>query len=352
MGGKERLLVDFVERLDPDEFEVGICALGVETETSRILAGRGYRVWTLGRPPEARLDWGLVTRVHGVVAAMRPSVVHVHGLSSFFASIPCSLWGAPPVVFTCHFSLAPQIGTRRLVTAVLMRHVRAVVAVSNAAREVCKRAYHVPRRRLHMIYNGVDTVRFAPSDRAGSVPLTIGFCGVFRVEKQVPSLLEAVAALRAGGARASLLLVGDGPTRRDCQAASQALGLADCVEWAGSQRDVRPWLSRMDIFVLPSSQEAMPVALIEAMAMGLPVVASAVGGVPEIVLQGRSGLLFEPGNSGQLAAHLGRLTREPRLRAELGAQARRTVVERFSIDRMMLEYAGLYRAVSPTRTPV
>jgi glycosyltransferase involved in cell wall biosynthesis len=195
---------------------------------------------------------------------------------------------------------------------------------------------------VEVVYNGVDLLRFAappPADPA-AVPV-IGFCGVFRPEKQLPVLIEAFAQLRRQGLAARLLLVGDGPTMPECRARTEQCGVTEDVTFAGEQADVRAFLRRMDVFVLPSRNEAMPVALLEAMAMERAVVASNVGGIPEVIVDGESGLLTPSGDMQRLGSALAQLVTDPTLRRQLGIAARQRVEERFSLDAMMGQYAAI-----------
>ena len=168
-----------------------------------------------------------------------------------------------------------------------------------------------------------------------------------RPVKNLGLLLEACASLRARGVQFRCALIGDGPCRDELEAIRARLGLARVVELAGAaeQAEVLAWWQRATVAVLTSESEGMPVSLMEAAACGVPAVAVAVGGIPELIDDGVTGFLTPPGDAGKLAAALERLLCDPDLVARLGAAARRRVKERFSltgqVNRLLALWAEL-----------
>jgi glycosyltransferase involved in cell wall biosynthesis len=351
-GGIERLLVDFVHRLHSDEFEISLCILGRESETSRELSRHGCKVWCLGRS-EDRFDWDLYPRLVRLLSDYRPDVVHIHGNPGLLFAVPAARWvGLQRLVYTCHFSRSGHSWGKHALLGSLLRLVPVRVAVSRAAQRVLAEHYHLPPSMVEVVYNGVDLDRFQPRQHRGSsasAAPVIGFCGVFRPEKQIPLLIEAFARLRGEGRSARLLLVGDGPTMAECSEKVRRYDIEEHVTFAGEQVDVVPFMGQMDIVVLPSREEAMPVALLEAMALGKAVVASDIGGVPEIVEDGVSGLLVRAGDVEQLCSVLGRVLADDGARGRLGEGARRRIEARFSVTRMMGTYAEIYRRIGAAR---
>ena len=213
----------------------------------------------------------------------------------------------------------------------------------------------IPPARISFIPNGVDTARFTPLDSAAKQearhalglptgPLVV-FCGRLTQVKNLPLLLRAWALTAARQPEATLVLLGDGEERAVLTALRAELGLEARVHFAGAQVDVRPWLQCADVFVLPSKSEAMPVALLEAMACGLACVASAVGGVLDIITPEHNGLLVEVGDLAGLDQAFARLLAEPALRDTLGRQARADIEQRYSLDAVAQRFVALYRAM-------
>jgi glycosyltransferase involved in cell wall biosynthesis len=203
-----------------------------------------------------------------------------------------------------------------------------------------------------VLYNGVDTDWFsAPPEpgprgpRALRTRYVLGTVGRMRLEKQQILLIAATAALRAQGLDVGALFVGDGPERASIVAEIARQGLQDYVHLAGETRDVRPWLAQMDVFVLPSSTETFSNAALEAMASGVPVVCSRVGGMEELIGHG-GGVSFGAGNVAELTSVLARLLRDEMERRRMARGARRAALEHFSWDRTIDRFVSL---AAPTR---
>jgi glycosyltransferase involved in cell wall biosynthesis len=204
--------------------------------------------------------------------------------------------------------------------------------------------------RLALVYNSIDIERFAPVSEgsperaevlAGWSPV-IGSTAMLRPEKGVDTLVEAFASLTRKAPAAGLLLVGGGPLQVRLEARIRELGLEDRVYFAGPVTDVLPWLRRMDIFVLPSLSEALSNSLLEAMSVGCPAVASQAGGNPELVRDGETGYLFQPGDAAGLAGKLQLLVQDPALRARLAAAGRAFIAQNFSRERSLGVLSDLY----------
>jgi glycosyltransferase involved in cell wall biosynthesis len=176
----------------------------------------------------------------------------------------------------------------------------------------------------------------------------VGTVGRLEIRKGTDTLLEAAARLGSHGVeRWQLVLVGDGPMRGELEALAARLGIAERTLFVGARTDVRETLAALDVFVLPSRTEGMSNALLEAMAMACPVVATAVGGTPEVVTEGASGLLVPSEQPDAMAAAVARALRSPDLAATLGDGARRRAEERFGSRAMVRRLEEVYASVVP-----
>ena len=210
--------------------------------------------------------------------------------------------------------------------------------------------------RTDVIPSGVDTDRFHPTaDRAAAkralgldaAAPVIGTVGRLEPRKGTATLIAAVAALRDAGRRdVTALVVGDGPLRGELAADAERRGIASQVRLLGDRADVRDVLAALDVFVLPSRTEGMSNALLEAMSMALPVVATAVGGTPEVVADGRSGLLVPADDAAAMARAVDRVLAEPAFGATLGGAARRVVEDRYGARNMVRRLEAVYAAVA------
>jgi glycosyltransferase involved in cell wall biosynthesis len=161
--------------------------------------------------------------------------------------------------------------------------------------------------------------------------------------KRVSDVLISFKRLLDSGVDATLCMVGDGPDRVPAERDAKELGIAKSVLWTGYQRDVSPYYSMFDTLVLPSANEGTPVVAIEALAGGCPVVATRVGGVPDVVDDGEDGVLVEVGDVDAIAAALALLARDPELRRRMGERGRELVVPRYRVERLIDDVDSLYR---------
>jgi glycosyltransferase involved in cell wall biosynthesis len=228
-----------------------------------------------------------------------------------------------------------------------------VVAVSPTIADATRRERGLRPERILTIENGVDVSALEASlhlrdesRRAwGLAPETpaVGVVGHLSPIKGHADFLQAAAQVAAADPRVRFFLVGDGPLRPSLEALAGALGMADRVVFTGARKDAARLLAMLDIFVLPSHAEGMSNALLEAMAMGLPVVATAVGGNPDVVRDGVTGLLVPPRQPRALAGALAELLADPAAATALGAQARCRVRQELTLERMLSRYEQLYR---------
>jgi glycosyltransferase involved in cell wall biosynthesis len=222
------------------------------------------------------------------------------------------------------------------------RAAHAVVANSSAARDQLARE-GVPAGKLRLIANGLDAGRFVPVTMRRNIRRIVMVANL-RPEKGQDTLLAAAPRILARYPDASFTFVGDGPRREALELLTRALGISERVRFMGEGRDVAAILAAHDLFVLPSRSEAFPNALIEAMATGLPVVATAVGGIPEVVRPGINGQLVRPDDERVLADAVLTLMDNPAAAAALGRAARADVERHYTIDRMVERFEQLYLA--------
>jgi glycosyltransferase involved in cell wall biosynthesis len=242
---------------------------------------------------------------------------------------------------------------RRLAWMVTARLATAITAVSEEAADLLSRHARIPRTRIAVIPNGVDTDVLCPGPRAGvlravGVPdgaFVIGTVGRLDPIKGHVHLLGAAAEVVTKHPRCHFVFVGQGPAGDALAEQASALGLNGHVHFLGARNDILQLLREMDIFVLPSLSEGMSNALLEAMATGLPCVATSVGGNKELVRHRHSGFLVPPASARHLAAAIVRLAGDASMRARLGAAAREAVSNTFSLHAMIEAHHALYAKV-------
>jgi glycosyltransferase involved in cell wall biosynthesis len=227
------------------------------------------------------------------------------------------------------------------------------VAVTPALARVALKSGDCDGPRLHVVPNGVDLTRFKPSRRARAqarlelgIPgdaWVVGTVGRLSPEKAQGLLVDAMAAQL--GDRRQLVLVGDGPERAALTARIAATGKARHIHMTGARSDVQNMLAAFDAFALTSRTEGLPLVLLEAMAMGLPVVSTAVGGIPDLVEHRVTGFLLPSGDVARLSRQLAMLANDYTLSRQVGEAGRRQVLARYSLDRMANEYEALYTSL-------
>jgi glycosyltransferase involved in cell wall biosynthesis len=351
-GGAERHLLEMWRRIDRSRFEVEIVCMraeGLFLDDVRALGwplhdlGVGRRIYGLSGIR------GLVRLVHHALR-FRPDVIHGYLFGpNLLAALAGRLARVPAVVIAKRnvdaFETPRQIAVQRF-AARLATH---VTAVSEAvARTVVDLG--VPRERITVIPNGVDASRFAARDgTAANGGPVIGSVGCLAPRKDYATLLEALALLGARGAGWRAELVGDGPERGALEARARSLGLEGRVRFLGERDDIERLLAGFDVFVLSSREEGIPNALLEAMAAGLPSVATAVGGTPEVLSDGETGWLVPAGAPAALAAALAEALEGRDEAARRGRAARRRVLEEMDIGVMVRRHEAFYERLAGAR---
>jgi glycosyltransferase involved in cell wall biosynthesis len=259
-----------------------------------------------------------------------------------------------PVIYTEHNLLERYHWLTRSGNRRTWRMQNQVIAVSNEvlASVEYNALNSVPVR---VIQNGVDINSFSRHLSAGvpvreqwSIPLdapVVGTVAVFTAKKKLDEWLRVASEVHEKNPEVHFLIVGDGPLRSELDTLKLDLGLRQVVHFVGLQEDVRSFLTAMDVYLMSSQYEGLPIALLEAMAMELPVVATAVGGVPEVVKEGKTGFLVPAGRPGELAAAAKKLLEDPDMGQAMGRAGRTMVKEKFSMERMVRQTEEVYLEV-------
>jgi glycosyltransferase involved in cell wall biosynthesis len=277
----------------------------------------------------------------------RPHILHASSSKAgVLGRLAGWLTGVPIRIFTVHgWAFSASHGAISVLYRWAERLVKAVTTVTICVAE-SERASGLAARSCEeettvVIHNGVDPSA-APSRRRldGGSPRIVSV-GRLQEPKDPLTLVRALGSLRGGSFAA--VIVGDGPDRPAVAAEVERLGLGHAAQLAGERHDIADLLVAADIFVLSTRSEGLPLSILEAMSAGLPVVASRVGGIPELVVDGETGLLVPPGDPSSLATAIERLMEEPALRDRLGAAGRARVEELFDLGRCRREHLELYR---------
>jgi glycosyltransferase involved in cell wall biosynthesis len=344
VGGAERLLLE----MSPDMGATDLTIVAVELGSGELLpafaeAGLGPRVLA-GSFKDPR--W--ILRLRTLIRSERPDLVHAH-LPVAGIGTRLALLGLPvPLVYTEHNPWKTYHPLTRWGNAGSIRLTGAIVAVSDQVRGsiMGSRLGRALADRTTTIHNGIDADRVrreAEEDPTGIGAATFGaIISLQRPQKGADVLVRAVSILQADFPGNRCVILGEGPFLAPVRRLAEKLGVASAIEFPGRRMDARAIMSRLEVVVLPSRNEGLPLVLLEAMALGRPVVASAVGGIPEVIEDGVNGLLVRPDDPTGLAAAIARLLGDPDLRASMSAAARRTVEQRWSLHETAERYLALY----------
>lgn len=288
----------------------------------------------------------------------RPDVVHVHSGVWLKAARAAHLSGKLPVVHTVHGLLDVEPWHEGLLKRAAARYTGAIVTVSEALRLDLQTRVRVATPVPRVILNGIDTVRFAPAPHTGHLrrligvdneARVIGHVGRFAPVKNHRLLIEAFARVASSLADVHLALIGDGELRPELEAQVAALNLSSRVHFVGEQRDVALVLPDLDLFVLCSLAEGTSISLLEALAAGIPCVATAVGGNVAVLANGQAGRLVASNDVDALAEAFREILSAPLLRRELASRARRRAEEEYGEGAMTRSYEAVYNAVIADR---
>ena len=358
-GGLENGVVNVINRLDPARFESSVCCLKRAGEFARRIEDPRVVVhemdWRGGNDPR------LALRLAALLRRTRPHVVHTRNAEPFFYGFPAAkLARVPALVHSEHGRAFDDRPSRFAVQRWMSRHTDAIFAVSGQLKADLVRHVGLPDAAIEVLHNGVDLSRFDATGRASAdapersraalrrswgVPdgtLVVGSVGRLAAVKNYSLLVRAAAS---SGLDVHLVFAGEGPERASLTALADSLGIAARMHLLGHCNDVDRVLGALDVFVLPSFSEGMSNTLLEAMAAGVPPIASAVGGNGEIVRDGVDGRLFASDDEAGLAACLVALCRDDAQRSRLAAAARERVHATFDIRRMIERYEQLYERV-------
>jgi glycosyltransferase involved in cell wall biosynthesis len=358
-GGAEERIARLSRSLDPLEFRVTWIGFGPIEHGLFERAGEAVALWPIERDPARGVEWRLVASLARRLRALRPDVLHTHNWSTSLYGIGAARLAGIPVIYGDggRDDPAPPSMRRLAVMRALAPHVALFTAVCRSLGEDLQRSWGVGPERVQVIPSGVELLppnallSRAEARRALGLPeraWCVGaIAGRLRPVKRLPELIGAVGSLVRGGADVHLALIGDPAEHaEELHAQARRSGLATRMHLVGHVPRVARYLRALDVVVSASRFEGASNAILEAMAVGSAVLATAVGGTPELLRHGETGWLIPGDELSLLGPSLLRLLADEPLRARLGHAARAFVVGRHGIEAMAERHAALYRQVA------
>jgi len=363
-GGLENGLVNIINRSPPDRYRHVIICLTDATDFANRITVPDIEVIQLHKKPGQ--DWGLYGRLLKILLSLRPDIVHTRNLASLeMQGLTLLLPGVKCVHGEHGRDIHDLDGTNKkynFLRKILRPFIHRYIAVSKDLEGWLRDTVNVPEPKLRQIYNGVDSKKFHPYPIKETIPsiqkqlvpegflpnnpVVVGTVGRIAEVKNQKLLIAGIKCLLNSRPdlkdRLRVVLVGDGPLYNMLQAYVAELGLSDLIWMTGDREDIPELMQLMDIFVLPSLAEGISNTVLEAMATGLPVIATNVGGNPELISEGENGRLITVGDEQMLATVMGDLIDNPEARKLMGQNGLSKVKATFSWQKTVGEYLSVY----------
>lgn len=355
-------LLQLARHLDPAHHRLSIACFYESGPMQKRFESLGIPTFNLESPHEG--DPRAILRAKRLIDRLQPDIVHTHLLRADIFAGTAARWAGIPVILSTVYAVGHFRRSRRRRTDFLLDRVSAslpthILAVSEAVKRDCIDRLHLEPENVTVVHTGIEPpMQFDPESgrqmrerwRIGpDQPLVVTIARL-SYEKGIDTLIDAAAILHQSLPDARFVVVGDGPDERDLQRRIEARSVRGIVQLVGFTDDIWPALLAADVFCMPSKSEGMPNALLEAMAASRPIVANAVGGIPEAISHEANGLLCPPADPRSLADAIRRIISDRPLTARLGNEARTTIESRFLARDVAGRYAALYdRLLKTTR---
>ena len=357
-GGAERHILNLARTVDPRAVEITVCCL-FSAPFAGIATGAGIRAFAV--PMRHRFDFGVVKKLAEKIREGGFGLIHTHGVrANLLGRLAARQVGQKKVITTVHSLLERDYPGffSSLANGLVERSTRSLtdhfITVSQGLKDKLV-AGDVPADKITVIYNGIVPEEFSPPVEPGAALQEMGFAPHTPVVGIVARLhevkghryfLEAAREVLTARPDTRFVVVGDGPCRSALQEMACRLEIAGQVTFTGFVKDVRPLMSGLTLLVVSSLWEGFGLTAVEAMALGVPVVATEVGGLPEVVLHGETGMLVPPANTPALAKGILWMLDHPEATMEMAEKGRKSVLERFSAPVMARRTEELYRRVA------
>jgi glycosyltransferase involved in cell wall biosynthesis len=355
VGGAEEVLVTEVEGLDPTRFDPRICVLSEIGPVGKLLESRGFPVKALQRMKSHRFDPWIIRDLYRLIKTEKVEVVHTHLYDgNKYGRLAAGLARVPCLISHYHNVYVRRRTKYHLINRALSLLNDRILAVSQAVKESVVRFDRIAPERIEVLYNGIDPSRFEGDFQDSDVRQKFGvkpedfLIGVVaRLEEQKGHiyLFRALTQLLPAFPQIKVLIVGDGSRRSALEFSVREMGLSERVLFVGTRKDIPEILAALDLFIQPSLWEGFSLAILEALAIGAPVVATAVGGAAEVIRPGIDGLLIPPGEVSSLIATVREVILDPRKYREMGQRGKQTVGQKFTRAKHIAGLQELYLEV-------
>ncbi len=344
VGGMEQMVIELATSLHGRGYDIRFCTIEDPGQLASQLQRPGIEPHALNNPPGLRLDYAYHLRK--LIASWRPDIIHTHNETGhFYASLAnMGIFSTAKLIHTKHGrgDLEDRKSILRNRISSLLTDV--VVAVSDDVGTVCRDIENVSAGKVRTIINGISLEPYLAlnRDEPDTDPIVFGHVGRLTSVKNQKLMIDAFHKVHNQLPHSRLVIAGDGPLRPELEAQVLELGIASSVSFLGYQSDIASVVADLDVFLLTSVSEGTPLVVIEAMAAACPVIATDVGGLPEMIEHHQSGLLVPSGDVEALTKNMLLLANNKALRQQIGQRSRSIARSRYGIERMVQDYCDVY----------
>lgn len=344
LGGAERLLLDLCRKLDKEKFEIYICSVTGGGPLLNEFEKLNIKVKVFYKP--TKLGLGVIWQIFKYLKNIKPQIVHTHLFGGDTWGRIAAIWARVLIIISTEHNINLNEGwLKKKIKLILSWFTDKIIAVSQGVKEYSIKIEKIKPAKLEVIYNGIDLNKFnwrgfKPIDLAHSIQAIV----VARLHKQKGHkyLLEAMPLLGEKYPNLILNIVGTGNLLENLKKQAASLGITNKVIFWEQQLEIEKILPQMDLFILPSVWEGLGIAIIEAQAVGVPVLAANIGGIKELIEHKKTGLLFEPKNPQAIFEAVDSLLKDSVLQQNIVTNAYDQVKEKFTLEKMVSAYERLY----------
>lgn len=356
IGGIQQQILSLFSAYNKEVINPIFCCLDAKDEIGSEIENLGTEVISLNRPRSNKFSASIVIELYKLMKKRHIHVVRTHGYrANLYGRIAAWMAGVPVIIASIHNNYRKDKRLeRRIANRILARITDRIITVSESITNDVIKYDKIDPSKILVIPNGVDTVKFAPREKSEKIckdlsikekDKIIGFVGRLVPAKGIEYLIEAASYLKKQYENLKVIITGDGYLLDGLRQKAEELGINDIIVFTGKRRDIPDILSCINIFVMPSIAEGLPNSLLEAMAMGKPVIATEAGGTPEIIKNEFNGLLVPPGNSKGIAEAIMILFENTLLAANISQKARDFIIENYGITAIARKWESLYQSL-------
>lgn len=356
VGGVQQQLLSLLKAYNREVFNPIFCCLGPKEEVGKEIENLGIDFIALNRKRYHRFSLKIIINLYRLMKKKHIHVVRTHKYrASLYGRIAAWLAGVPVIITSVHGNYRKDLRLeRRIANKIMSKITDKIVAVSESIKKDIVKHDKINPSKIVVIHNGVDILRFNPENIFLNVrgelsindnDVVVGFVGRLVPAKGLQYLIEAISIIQLKVENIKLLIVGEGSLIYSLKNKARELGIKESVIFTGKRRDIPEVLSCIDIFVMPSVAEGLPNSLLEAMAMGKPIVATTVGGIPEIIENEINGLIISPEDPESLASAIKFFIGNKGLAEKLGQAAKEFVLRKYSIKAIAVQWECLYKSL-------